>query len=119
MAEINLADALLAAHNLCPNCRVRMVRLLAELGQKEKVKLPVSLSPLRQILEEVATETGWPSHQIASGDQMAHLVAARKTFALRARAKGYSLTAIGNTIHRHHTTIVHYLKGAEHGTIEN
>lgn len=59
------------------------------------------------VLAEVARERGLMPGEIAGPGRSAALVAARQEVMARAVEGGRTVTEVGRTLHRHHTTVLH------------
>lgn len=65
---------------------------------------------VREIMRDVAQETGVPVHTLCGASRSAHHVVARWEVMARARKAGWSYPQIGRQIKRDHTTVMHACK---------
>jgi len=63
------------------------------------------------IVETVARETGVPFDDIVGDGRDLRAVVARRVCYRRMRDQGVSLPEIGRLMQRHHTTVLHSLRG--------
>lgn len=64
----------------------------------------------QEILQQVSNDLGVSVESIISESRKSNLVAARSIVCRKMRQEGFSLEEIGETINRHHASVVHSLK---------
>jgi chromosomal replication initiation ATPase DnaA len=101
--------------NLCPKCR-RMVR--AYIKRESKVLESEEDARLNELLKNVSEVTLVPIKDLVGKSRRPHVINARRIFIERARAFEYSFPVIGRRLGKHHTTIMHTLKGKNHAPVE-
>jgi Helix-turn-helix domain len=67
--------------------------------------------PLLDLIDDRALISGVPVEEVIGRSHESRLVNIRRDVAKEARKRGYSLQAIGRALNRHHTTIIHLLRG--------
>lgn len=68
---------------------------------------------LEVLLKETVRETNIPKAQILGRNNSPDVVAARRSFCVRARKSGFSLAYIGKFLGKHHTTVMHLVRTAQ------
>jgi chromosomal replication initiation ATPase DnaA len=67
------------------------------------------LARIERLLAICAVRCGTTTEEMRSESRSTDIVRARRLFCRDARAMGYSLTRIGQTLHRHHTSVLYLL----------
>lgn len=65
----------------------------------------------KDIVADICTREGVTIRSLRGERSDAHIVRVRKEIALALRNRGCRLTEIAVHLNRHHTTVMHYLKG--------
>lgn len=104
---VRLADLKRAMDRLCPACE-KAVRdgLLEALARRASFPL-VELMKLRQ---RMARKSGISVELMTSRSTAPRVATARRAFIRQARALGYSSTAVGAAIQKHHSTVLYCLQ---------
>lgn len=70
----------------------------------------MSTAVAREVVAQVAAETGVAVELITGENRRPKTARARHIVCQRLRERGYSLTKIGRLMQRHHTTVLHSLR---------
>lgn len=69
------------------------------------------LAQLNEYLVALCRDNGVTVAELRAKDNRRAMVAIRREFCQAARQQGFSLPTIGAALHKHHTTVLHLLKG--------
>ena len=103
---IPLRDVLQIVGDLCSDCQAKIrvaIMKTATAGPGDSV--------LNSIVTQVCNEANARPDDVRNGGNRKELVDLRAEIARRARLAGFSFPQIGRAMNRHHTSVMHLLKG--------
>jgi chromosomal replication initiation ATPase DnaA len=108
---IPLSEVLRLFHGCCLSCQSFIISRIARHQSAPPAPRPQkTISPLLELLENVALDHGLAPDEIIAKNNAATFVNARRDFAVAAREKGYSFPQIARVLRKHHTTIIQLIK---------